>query len=98
MDYMIVINVILTGILTTLTSAAIAVIRKSMNEYKCVKSSQRLLIKDRIVEAHDYFCGKGNIGKYSRSILDELYEQYCSMGGNGFVESLMDDIRELPIK
>lgn len=56
------------------------------------------MIKDRLVTAHDYFCQKGSIGKYSLETLEELYSEYSDLGGNGFIKCMMNDIRELDIK
>ena len=71
---------------------------KIAKEFSVLQKSQRLMIKDRLVSAHDYFCTKGSIGKYSLETLEELYGEYGELGGNGFIKTMMNDIRELMVK
>ncbi len=93
-----VLSVILTTILTSCTGAFILYARRMLARFTAIGTVQRLLVKDRIVQAHDYFVGKGSIGKYSLATLEELFGEYERLGGNGFVHGLMEEIRELPIK
>ena len=91
-------SVLLTTILTSCTGAFVVYARKVLSRFAAIGTVQRLLVKDRIVQAHDYFSGKGSIGKYSLATLEELFTEYQKMGGNGFVRGLMEEIRELPIQ
>ena len=93
-----IITIICSAVVTAATTAFLAAIKGNVKHYKTLQLSQMVMIKDRIVQAHDYFCGKGSIGKYSLSTLEELFEMYKQLGGNSFVESLMHEIRELDIK
>lgn len=93
-----VITIICSAVVTAATTAFLAAIKSNFRHFKALQSAQKTLIKDRIVQAHDYFCGKGSIGKYSLATIEELYQVYKDLGGNSFVESLMHEIRELEIK
>lgn len=101
-------NQIVTVILTTLLTAAVGAfvgilrryaktIQQTIQDFECLKTSQRAMIRDRIVQAHDYFCNKGTIGKYSLATLEDLFREYVQLGGNSFVAGMMDDIRALPV-
>lgn len=93
-----ILSVILSTVLTSCTGAFVVYARKVLSRFAVIGTVQRLLVKDRIVQAHDYFVGKGSIGKYSIATLEELFAEYEKLGGNGFVHGLMEEIRELPIK
>ena len=66
--------------------------------FSTLQEAQRAALRDRIVQAHDYFSEKGCIGKYSLSSLEDMFRCYTELGGNEFVHSLMEEIRKLPIK
>ena len=38
---------------------------------------------------------EGHVSNYSMSALEALFEVYKAMGGNGFVESEMEEIRKI---
>lgn len=91
-------NIVLTGILTAATGYCIKFLKREAKGYKAIKETQRALLKDRIVQTHDYFCEKESIGKYSLETVEDLFKQYQNLGGNSFVLGMVDEIRELPIK
>ena len=97
MDPAQIITIICTTFITATVTSFIAVIKGNVKHYKTLQASQMVLIKDRIVQAHDYFCGRGCIGKYSLSTLEELFIMYKQLGGNSFIENLMIEIRKLEI-
>lgn len=66
--------------------------------YTVLQEAQRDTMRYQIVQAHDYFMGKGCIGKYSLDCVEAMYESYHKLGGNGFINGIMVDIRKLPIK
>lgn len=54
-------------------------------------------IKSYITEKHHFFCyEKQWIDDYSLDCLEKRFKHYEGEGGNSFVESLMEEIRELP--
>lgn len=66
--------------------------------YTVLQEAQRDTMRYQIVQAHDYFTDKGCIGEYSLDCIEAMYESYHKLGGNGFIHSIMTEIRELPIK
>lgn len=93
-----IVNIIWSAVITAVTTAFIKTLKNTVKEFKTIERSQRIMMKDRLVSAHDYFCSKGNIGKYSLETLEELYSEYAELGGNGFIKSMMNDIRNLAVK
>lgn len=56
-------------------------------------------IKHSITRNHHYFCYElGNIDDYSLDCLERKYAHYKDQGGNSFVTSMMQDLRNLPRK
>ena len=54
--------------------------------------------RDRINQAHDYYCRKKYIGAHSLFVIEELYSSYTSLGGNSFITRQMEDIRALEVR
>ncbi len=98
MDINNIVYIIFSVVITSVTSAFVTMVKRITNAFKILQKSQQIMMKDRLVSAHDYFCQKGTIGKYSLETLEELYSEYCELGGNSFVKTMMNDIRELTVK
>lgn len=59
--------------------------------------SDRDDIKSFITREHHYFCyQKGWIDDYSMDCIEKRYKHYTDEGGNSFIHSLMEELRELP--
>ncbi len=59
--------------------------------------SDRNDIKYSITRNHHYFCYEvGSIDDYSLDCLERKYTHYKDEGGNSFVASMMEDLRNLP--
>lgn len=56
------------------------------------------LCRDRINQAFDYYTTKGFIGSHSLFTIDELYDSYKKLGGNGYVEEQMKVLHSLDLK
>lgn len=53
------------------------------------------LAQDRINQAHEYFMKLGSIDSHSMYIVEQLYESYKTLGGNGHAEAQMCNLRQL---
>lgn len=73
-------------------------IEKSDEADKTLKEGLMVLARDRLNQAHRYFTNKEEIDMNSLSALESLYSSYKTLGGNGFVEDIMKDIRKLERK
>jgi len=72
-------------------------VQKQVAKIDLLLHAQKAVLRYQIVQAHEYFVCKETIGKYSLSSIEDMYEKYTSLGGNSFVHSLMEEIRELKI-
>ena len=61
--------------------------------------SDKDAIKAYITQQHHYFTyQKGWIDDYSLDCIERRYDHYQDEGGNSFISSLMEEIRNLPKK
>ena len=59
--------------------------------------SDRDAIKAYITKEHHHFCYEVKwIDDYNLDCLEKRYQRYVEEGGNSFIESLMEEIRDLP--
>ena len=91
--------VIVTAALTAVTGGFFRGIwklfRSAREDFSNIRQAQCAMLRDRIVEAHDHYSRRGEVGTYALSALNELYRLYKQLGGNGFVDELMTEINHL---
>ncbi len=73
--------------------------RTAAENFKGINNALIALIRDRI---HGYYfrkcTEKGYITPIELEIVEELYKNYSSMGGNGMISREMETLRNLPIR
>lgn len=57
-----------------------------------------LLLRVQLIEYHEEWMGRGYTTKHGIQNFIEMYEAYHSLGGNGMITQLLEDVKELPIK
>lgn len=67
-------------------------------EFKTQKEALKCLLRANIVSQYYVYRKLGHIPYYVRESVCEEYKAYKSLGGNSFVESIMQEIRELKIE
>ena len=83
---------LLTGALAALWRYALA----QRKRQKALEEGVRALLRDRIIQACDYYTQKKNISVHGRENIQSMYAAYHALGGNGAVTALVKDINELP--
>jgi hypothetical protein len=80
--------------------AALGVILRPLTKfaktYDAVVKAMQSLLLDRINHMCRHFVGLGSIDDFTKRSSEDLYEQYKALGGNGYADELIADIRELP--
>ena len=72
-------------------------IQTIINSLNMLISSERDDIKAFITKEHHFFCYKQKwIDNYSLDSIEKRYKHYKDMGGNSYIDSLMEELRELP--
>lgn len=57
-----------------------------------------LLLRVQLIEYHEKWTQRGYITKHGIQNFIEMYDAYHSLGGNGMVTHLLEEVKELPIK
>lgn len=77
-----------------------AFMKKHSEEHKCLEKNdvqlkENAMFHTREVVVKFYYKGKaqGHLDKYELKLVEELYKNYISLGGNSFVTDLMTEIR-----
>lgn len=83
------IPVILTGIFSFLI--------KLFKDMKTMKASQLSLIRSQIVSKCEKYLEQDYLPEYARYCLNELFQQYKTLGGNHGIEVLVEQCLELPL-
>jgi predicted Holliday junction resolvase-like endonuclease len=74
-------------------------IERTDDEIEAAKVRSRVVIHDRLSQAHRYCMQQGYIERETARAIDAMYDVYHKeCGGNGYTDKLIKDIRALPIK
>lgn len=57
-----------------------------------------LLLRVNLIEYHDKYIALGEIPSYAYQNFIEMYEAYSSLGGNGMVTKMYEEIHDLHLK
>lgn len=83
-----------------LISVVTYILRKIV-EYKKILSSTtkgvKVLLKTKIIEHYNLYRSRGQITIYEKQLINDLYDEYKNLGGNGIISSLKQDIDDLPL-
>ncbi|MEG2283715.1 MAG: hypothetical protein RSB99_03715 [Bacilli bacterium] len=78
------------------------VIFKQLNNYRLkvneMQNGIRVILKLKISEYYEKVSNKKCITMYEKELITEAYDNYHNLGGNGFIEELMENINLIPVK
>lgn len=66
-----------------------------------ISDGVKALLRDRIIQLHNHYLDKGYCPIYAKDNIEDMYEAYHGLGGNGTTTGLMDSIRKMqtePVK
>ncbi|QNU66910.1 hypothetical protein EHE19_019125 [Ruminiclostridium herbifermentans] len=72
--------------------------RKQTCDYKALKEGTQALLRSEIIRCYDVYMERGYISIHGLESVSSMYEAYHTLGGNGTVTKLMEELRELPVK
>lgn len=73
---------------------------KLTNYYKNISSSVdsvKVLLKAKIVEEYHMIKREKTISIYQKQLILDLWREYKNLGGNGFVDEMIEEIERIPI-
>lgn len=89
-----VVGFITTGVLGYLVAKAKDYKKRDTNQEEALKC----LLRSNITSKYYVYNEMGNIPIYEKENIDYMFEQYKLMGGNSYVERIVKEINDLPIK
>ena len=95
-----IIGFIVTGVLGYLTAKVKE--HKKREEQQKQKDEQQqkalmCLLRSNITSKYYVYTEIGSIPYYEKENVDKMYEQYDNMGGNSYVEIIVEEINKLPV-
>lgn len=73
-------------------------LKKQKRDRDANSKGTMLLLRVQLIEYHEEWTARGYVTKHGIQNFIEMYEAYHSLGGNGMVTHLLEEVNELPIK
>jgi len=86
------------GILSTKIKRTREKDEKEKKKDEAIELGVQALLRNEIIRRYREFECKGEISILDQENLDEMFEQYKNLGGNGTVKKMMNDLYELKTK
>lgn len=95
-----ILDIVIKWAIPTILTALIGYVVKELKENKknnsAMKESMILMLRSQIVGKVEKYMEMGYLPDYARSCLEDLFEQYSTLGGNHGVGKLVDQCFNLP--
>ena len=97
-----IISKIILTVAGSLVTGIIGYLIAKIKEYKKKDSQQEkalmCLLRSNITSKYYVYSELGNIPYYEKENIDRMFEQYKNMGGNSYVDTIVREINNLPIR
>lgn len=97
-----ILQMILNYLIPTILGAIIGVIttkfKKNKKKDLAIETGVQALLRNEIIRRYREFESKGEISILDKENLEEMFEQYKNLGGNGTVKKMMEDLLNLKTK
>lgn len=87
-----------TIILPGLLGYIVWLLKRQKRDRDANSKGTMLLLRVQLIEYHEEWMARGYVTKHGIQNFIEMYEAYHSLGGNGMVTHLLEEVEELPIK
>lgn len=67
-------------------------------EYTAIKEGLQCMLRDRLIELHGKYAKRGTITAHGLQNWMLMYKAYKTLGGNGLIDHMEEEISELPIE
>lgn len=93
---------VIVYIITTVVGAILGFIATKFKRNKkkdlAIEQGVQALLRNEIIRRYREFESKGEISILDKENLEEMFEQYKNLGGNGTVKKMMDELLDLKTK
>lgn len=73
-------------------------LNKEMKDQSSIKIGVQAILRDRLINSYNYHIELGFCSIHDRDNILNMYRQYHTLGVNGVVDGLMDELLSLPVK
>ena len=87
-----------TIVLPILLGYIVWLLKRQKRDRDANSKGTMLLLRVQLIEYHEEWMARGYVTKHGIQNFIEMYEAYHSLGGNGMVTHLLEEVEELPIK
>lgn len=70
-------------------------LKEQKNDRDANRQGTMLLLRVQLIEYHDRYMQEGSIPSYAYENFEEMYESYKSLGGNGMITKMHEEIHAL---
>lgn len=67
-------------------------------EYTAIKEGLQCMLRDRLIELHGKYTKRGSISAHGLQNWMLMYKAYKTLGGNGLIDHMEEEVEELPIE
>lgn len=96
-----VVSSVLTFIVTSLLKENHKLREKKKEEEetkdKAISEALLCMLRKDLIEYHDKYISKGHIPSYAYENWTKMYKAYTTLGGNGLIVGMNEEIEKLPI-
>ena len=97
-----ILQMILSYLLPTILGGIVGFVstkfKKNKKKDLAIEQGVQALLRNEIIRRYREFESKGEISILDKENLEEMFEQYRNLGGNGTVKKMMDELLNLKTK
>lgn len=86
------------GILTYSMTKISEQFNKEIEDQRAIKVGIQAILRDRLIQAYNVHTKRGFCSIHDRDNITNMYNQYHSLGVNGVMDGLYEEIMELPVR
>lgn len=87
-----------TIVLPILLGYIVWLLKRQKKDRDANSTGTMLLLRVQLIEYHEKWIARGFITRHGLDNFLEMYESYHTLGGNGMVTKLLEEVRALPIR
>ena len=87
---------VLTALCVPILTGTWAAIWRMYRRYQSTQDGMKCLLRAEIIRDHSHYMEKGYIPIYAMENVLESYAAYHSLGGNGTITKMVEELKQLP--
>ena len=92
-------QIVVTVCTSALTAVLASVWRKQktiLSRYQAVNDGMKCLLRLEIIRDWTHYLGKGFVPIYAMENIQDSYDAYHALGGNGTITKMVEELKKLP--